>query len=180
MACKQLREEALDVFYGTNTFSFGHRNWISFFASRITRARALLLRQMEFYSDVEWSIDTGSIWTWLSFYSGLDLWQSGVLSKFANVRKIHIEICESEQDEIFWDWEVLKSEEEPLMEERLQREFGSLSQLKRIESVTVRPRFRMVYHFLDDDNVSNYEMRDVLMRDIGDRFASKLVGGCVE
>lgn len=180
MICKQLREEALDTFHKTNTFSFGNAIWFNLFASRITNARALLLRKAEFYSDVEWCSGGWATWKWDASYSSLDLQPNNALSKFANLRKIHIEACDSEADDYGWYWEFVKSEREAMMEERLQREFGSLSQLKRIESITVVPRFNMVHHFFNDDNVSNYRMADIPMRGIGDRFANKLMDHCVD
>ena len=181
MICKQLREEALDAFYKSNTFSFGNAIWFNLFASRITNARALLLRKVEFYSGVEWCSGGWATWKWDPSYSSLDFQPNGALSKLANLRKIHIEVCDSEPDDRDdWDREILKLEKETLMEKRLQREFGSLGQLKRIESVTVVPRFSMVYHFFDDDNVSNYRMADVLMRDTGNRFANMLMEDHVE
>ena len=38
----------------------------------------------------------------------------------------------------------------------------------------------MCRHELDNNNVSIYKMAEVTMRDIGDRFANKLIGTCVD
>ena len=99
MVCKRLREEGMEIFYKTNTFSFGYPIWFILFASSITKARASLLRQVEFYSDVEWFIEDWATWTLKPYFFELDLQLNGFLSILANVRKITIEICDSDP----WD-----------------------------------------------------------------------------
>ena len=175
MVSKHLREEGLEVFYKTNTFSFGHPNWFNIFASRITDGRASLLGQVEFYSDIEWFVEDWATWTLKPFFFDQDLQPNNVLSKLANVRKITIEVCDSDPWDHDCNWESVKMDKESLMEERLQREFGALARLERVESATVIPRFRMCRHELNNDNVPSYRMAEVMMGDIGDRFATMLM-----
>ncbi|MDI1491824.1 MAG: hypothetical protein OHK93_003035 [Ramalina farinacea] len=53
MVSKALREEALEVFYSTNTFSFGDRDSFNMFIQRVDMRRAVLIRKIELNATIE-------------------------------------------------------------------------------------------------------------------------------
>ena len=124
--CHQLREEAMEIYYTTNTFSFVTASFFNIFLSRFTYEKASLLRKVEFI------YDSSSLCTWEEKrVTSPTRWKLGVvgfdvLEKLANVTDITIRYGN------MWPENITP------LRERLREDFGGLGRLKRTKQVNVQ------------------------------------------
>lgn len=173
----RLREEALQIYHGTNTFSFATASFFNIFVSRLTDNKAALLRKVEFI------YDRGD------FYTSEDdekstqppRWSLGVhnteiMEKLANITDITIRYCNLYSVTRRQVWKDSKMLEVTEFDERLRRDFGGLGRLKSVMRVNVRVYdcTRPAYGLL---GISKPPLDDVCLKNVGDKFAKEILGG---
>lgn len=175
----QLREEAMEVYYKTNTFSFNSATYFNIFVSQITDKKASLLREVEFINDLEDFFSLGDMRFRLS---ETEPWSLGVkntafLMKLANTTSItigyynlHLIACRGGPD----DSNIFKITQ---LNERLRRDFGGLGTLKNITQVHVRV-YDHTHAQWGWSGTSMTDPSDACVKNIGDTFAKEILNGC--
>lgn len=163
--CHQLREEAMEIYYMTNTFSFVNAAFFNIFLSRFTYEKAFLLRKVEFI------YDQGDFCTWVDKrLTSPTRWKLGVvgfevLERLANITDITIRYSN-----------MLPEEITPL-KQRLREDFGGLGRLKKIVRVNVQayagscPRYERLM------GISKPSLDEVCLKEVGHEFAKEILSG---
>ena len=159
----QLREEAMEVYYKTNIFSFATATGFNIFISRLTDEKASLLTKMELMYDRGHSYFIGGReWREPSRWC-LGVQNIDILSRLVNVTDITIGCFMTKIDEEL-DSGILEAIGLHL---RLKRYFGGLRGLKRVARVSIQAYERKSRMLLDD----------VSLRKVCDIFAREVLGG---
>lgn len=199
MVSKALREEALEAFYSTNTFSFGDRDSFNMFIQRVDMRRAVLIRKIELNATIE--SDAGTAPQFRVYISTMppnwlfDTLEADTLEadneaaeqkvrKLANVTNVILRLHDKMPvvGEVPEKWEQARHERHVQLQESLSLAFTGISLLKKLKRVKVR----IVCAKMKWDQEpclqaqANYELDRDALRVVGDEFASELGEGVAD